>query len=357
MPVWIIWNWSFSETIGPFKLPVKCETDIRLQLAHSGLPNSWESDWVDEYVYTTLLVALSSASPPELWPHARGNLVFSEPHSNIQVLTLVGSTKAKGAPRIEYSLEIQQIFEGQGSLISIFKINYKLFACVEYCFLEYCLGILSSHWALDRILSFSHSTLLGPWGLPEHEMVTAMWNEGKWVFFWSCYRKSSGTCLPALSLIVLKSRWKFMTCVEGYRAIWEIQKKSQIPGVVAVTAWGTVLNDHLRVEGGGASLLPVSPLRAWSWGRWMESYGKKSVLLLFKLKRHSCFGSPATQSQFISFLPTDLTGLAFQFSMVLIPHSLPKFPSPWSHWGMGHFPIFSSSHILSETSVQNAKNI
>lgn len=124
-------------------------------------------------MYTTLLVALSSASPPELWPHAHGNLVFSEPHSDIQVLTLVGSTKAKGAPRIEYSLEIRQVFEGQGSLISIFKINYKLFACVEYWFLEYCLGILSSHWALQRILSFLHSILLAHedflsmrWSLP-----------------------------------------------------------------------------------------------------------------------------------------------------------------------------------------------
>lgn len=38
--------------------------------------------------------------------------------------------------------------------------------------------------------------------------------------------------------------------------------------------------------------------------------------------------SPATQSHFISFLPTHLTGLAYQFSVVLIPHYLPKFPSP-----------------------------
>lgn len=67
--------------------------------------------------------------------------------------------------------------------------------------------------------------------------------------------------------------------------------------------------------------------------------------------------SPATQSHFISFLPTDVTRLAHQFSVVLIPHSSPKFLSPWSHWGVGYFPIFSSSYILSETSVQNAKNI
>ena len=65
MSVWIIWNWHLSEIIGAFKLPVeKCETDRRLQLAHSGLWNrerGWEVCWVnDEYVRMGLLGASSS---------------------------------------------------------------------------------------------------------------------------------------------------------------------------------------------------------------------------------------------------------------------------------------------------------
>lgn len=48
--------------------------------------------------------------------------------------------------------------------------------------------------------------------------------------------------------------------------------------------------------------------------------------------------SPSTQSHFISFLPTHLTGVAYQFSVVLIPHYLPKFPSPDLTEVWGIFP-------------------
>lgn len=65
MSVWIIWKWHFSEIVGAWKLPVeKCETDIRPQLAPSGLWNrerGWAVCWASD---ECLRMGLLGALPP-----------------------------------------------------------------------------------------------------------------------------------------------------------------------------------------------------------------------------------------------------------------------------------------------------
>lgn len=64
--------------------------------------------------------------------------------TDIQAFTPISITKAKGTPGTEKSLETQQVFGGQVSLMGISKVSSKLFGFGEYWFSD----IACSKWRL-----------------------------------------------------------------------------------------------------------------------------------------------------------------------------------------------------------------
>ena len=143
--------------------------------------------------------------------------------SDIQALTPISSTEARGTPGTEKSLETQQVFGGQVSLMSISKVSSKLFGFGEYWFSDIACSKWSPHlrsWtsllerAEDSVRFFLAQHFVRPpkdslkWFLPRTR-------KGHGCFFSKCSGKSSGTCLPALLFLVPKSRWKSMNCVLG----------------------------------------------------------------------------------------------------------------------------------------------
>lgn len=152
-------------------------------------------------------------------------------------------------------------------------------------------------------------------------MITDVGREGRWDFFGAGghYRKSQGTCLPALTWLEVKSSWKSLTVY--WKAIVKYGRPkgaSKTPRCCGVT----VTCRRGRVQ------WPPSPWRQRSFttvcvlhyslgGGAREALGKKSVLLLL-------WSTPpalvkASHPLLPCFLlPTHLTDLAYGLSVILM---------------------------------------